>query len=213
MLTIAFPRLRILTAAMTLLVLLGCTATPSEPAPKLLTAEQAAARSVVPLTRAIALDKAGKVVDAMFDLPPPGPGTVPDLMLGLRVWGTDAKSALANEGRIKQRDVPAKIHLYALGEAQGTQVPLTYTRRDQRGEVAVGGDGIVPHTTSLSAASGALRTAGLVDGNLVYIERNFANWRPAHPGRYRLTVELAEARPELAGLHAEFVMGYALGSK
>ncbi|WP_416055754.1 hypothetical protein [Stenotrophomonas maltophilia] len=201
------PRLRLAAMAFGLSMLLGCTAEPPAPPPKLLSAEEAAVRTVVPLTRPIALDKAGQVVDLEFELPPAGEDEVPVLMVGLRVWGDDAKSALADEERLTQRDLPAQVHLYAVVPGGAVDVPLTYSQKNQRSEAKVGPDGAVPHTTAQSAASG-LRKAGLLDGKRVYIYRNFADWRPAAAGKYRLTIKLSEERPELAGLAAELVIGY-----
>lgn len=201
----ALPRLRVAVMALGLLMLLGCNAPPPEP--KVLTADEAAARTVVPLTRPIALDKAGQVVDLEFELPPVAQGEVPVLMVGLRVWGEDAKAALANEKRITERDLPTQVHLYAMGSGRAVEVPLTYTQRDMRSDGKVGPDGSVPHTTAKGLVSG-LRQAGLIEEKRVYIYRNFANWRPAGSGRYRLMIKLAEERPELAGLAAELVIGY-----
>ncbi|WP_406233269.1 hypothetical protein ACI703_18250 [Isoptericola jiangsuensis] len=206
----ALPRLRVAVMAMGLLMLLGCTAPPPEP--KVLTADEAAARTVVPLTRPIALDKAGQVVDVEFELPPAAEGEVPVLMVGLRVWGEDAKTALANEKRITERDLPTQVHLYTVGSGGAVEVPLTYSQLDMRSDQKVGPDGSVPHTTAKGLVSG-LRQAGLIEEKRVYIYRNFANWRPAVSGRYRLTIKLAEERPELAGLAAELVIGYPSRSK
>jgi len=206
----ALPRLRVAVMAMGLLMLLGCTAPPPEP--KVLTADEAAARTVVPLTRPIALDKAGQVADVEFELPPAAEGEVPVLMVGLRVWGEDAKAALADEKRIAERDLPTQVHMYAMGSGGAVEVPLTYTQKDMRSDANVGPDGSVPHTTALGAVSG-LRQAGLLQGNRVYIYRNFAEWQPSAPGRYRLTIKLTEERPELAGLASELVIGYPMRPK
>ncbi|WP_127564938.1 hypothetical protein [Stenotrophomonas indicatrix] len=209
----SLPRARVPCVAMLLLALVGCTATPSEPAPKLLTAEEAAARTVVPLTRPIALDKAGKVVDMEFDLPPAGPGTVPDLMLGLRVWGIDAKAMLAQQSRIDVRPFATLVHLQRLDGDSTVETPLNYTSRDRRTELSVGPDGAVPFTTVSSVAQGAVRSAGLVDERRVYGVVRIAEASRVESGRYRLLIELPSDRPDLQGLNVELLLGYGPRSK
>lgn len=207
----ALPRLRVAVMAMGLLMLLGCTAPPPEP--KVLTADEAAARTVVPLTRPIALDKAGQVVDLEFELPPVAQGEVPVLILGLRVWGDDGRAVIAQQERIDAIPLATRIHLQRVATGDTADVPLSYTSRDRRSELAVGPDGDVPFTTESSVATGALWNAGLVDGRRVYGVLRIAEASGLKAGRFRLRIALPADRPDLHGLDVELLLAYGLRAK
>lgn len=209
----ALPRLRVAVMAMCLLMLLGCTAPPPEP--KVLTADEAAARTVVPLTRPIALDKAGQVADVEFELPAAAAaeGEVPVLTVGLRVWGEDAKALIAQEDRIDATPLVTRVHLQRVGAGDVVDVPLRYTSLDRRSQHSVGPDGEVPFTTQSSLAVGALWGAGLVDSRRVYGALRIAEASGVEPGRFRLKIALPADRPDLNGLNVELLLTYALRAK
>lgn len=210
----AVPCLRSLGVAALLATLAACgPAQPPPAAPALLTKEQAAARTVVPLTRPVALDKAGRIAEVEFELPPPDQGATTTLMLGLRVQGGTAKAMLATKDLITAGDLPARLHLQRIEGAAATDVALMRTERNLRDDVPVGPDGQVPFTTTQGADSAMLIGAGLFDPDVVYGALNFAHVPNAAPGRYRLTVDLTADRPDLHGRDAELLVGYSKAVK
>jgi hypothetical protein len=182
---------------------------PPAPPPRLLTPQEAVQRNTVPFTRPIALDKAGTVADVTFDLPPAGSGSIPELMVGMRIRAADAKSMLADRDRIIQGGLASRVRLERVQGPVETAIPLTYASRDLVRTVPVRSDGLIPYVTSIGPRTSLLRTVGLIDENVVYGSLNFASMAPAEPGRYRLSVELLADRPELRGLDIELVVGYA----
>jgi hypothetical protein len=54
----------------------------------------------------------------------------------------------------------------------------------------------------------ALIEAGLHSDEMLYQVLQFAQVGWLEPGRYRLTVDLMEDRPQLEGLQAELIVGY-----
>jgi len=208
----ALPRLRVAVMAMGLLMLLGCTAPPPEPAAKVLTADEAAARTVVPLTRPIALDKAGQVVDLEFELPPAEAGLAPQLLIGVRVAG-DEEAADKALWLLNGYDLMAKVRLSRADGADAA--PLSLTRYDavSRKRVPLDANGLVPQAIAISPASGPLQAAGLVSPALHYGSLGLAFLPEAKPGHYRLSIELPEDRPELKNMNVELLVGYMGSSK
>lgn len=79
-------RLRNNVLAVALVALAGCSGpTPAPPPVAPLDAAQAAARTQVPLTRPVALDRPGVIADLEFDLPPPGEMAGYSLVIGIRI--------------------------------------------------------------------------------------------------------------------------------
>jgi len=206
----ALSRLRVAVMAMGLLMLLGCTAPPPEP--KVLTADEAAARTVVPLTRPIALDKAGQVVDLEFELPPAGPGLAPQLLIGVRVAG-DKEAADKALWLLNGYDLMAKVRLSRGDGADAA--PLSLTRYDavSRKRVPLDANGLVPQAIAISPASGPLQAAGLISPALHYGSLGLAFLPEAKSGHYRLSIELPEDRPELKNMDVELLVGYMGSSK
>lgn len=201
---------RAIALGLAIAVLAACSAEPPPAAPPLLLSKEAAARrSTVPFTRPIALDRAGAVADLQFELPPPGPGAVPELMVGMRVQAEQVKDMHDVQDRIIRDGLAAKVHLWRIDGSTLTAMPLTYATRDLVNRVPVGEDGSVPYVTSLGVADSMLREVGLVDEKLVYGALNIASMQHALPGPYRLSIELIADRPDLRSSDIELVVGYS----
>lgn len=206
------PPLRTVALGIALLMLLGCAAQPPPPPPKVLTAEEAAARTVVPLTRPIALDKAGQIVDLEFELPPVTPDEVPRLIIGLRIWGADAKKLIAEQQRIQEPALRSRVSLQRL-DGDGAPVALSYRSRDRREELHVAPGADIPYTTESSVATGSLWMAGLVNQRTVYGVARIAETSPVEPGRFRLQIALPEDRPDLKDMNVELLLAYGPRAK
>ena len=90
--------------------LAACRASPApEVAPPLLTRAQAEARTVVPFTRAVQLQKAGRIAEVTFDLPAPQKPAIPILNIGLRLQDTDARRLLDAWEKIRLGRPPMQL--------------------------------------------------------------------------------------------------------
>jgi hypothetical protein len=189
--------------------LTGCTRGAETAQPNLVVnKENAEMRTVVPLTRPIALDKAGEVVNLEFDLPPPGPNAAQTLMLGFRTESPDTATGIALTSKILRADLGAKVRLQRVEEGAVTAVPLSQVTPDQRDWVAVPADGTVPSVTVTSVDTSLLEEAGLLNSKLFQKQFKFAVAERIESGHYRLTVELLADHPELQGQEAELLVAY-----
>ncbi len=80
----------------------------------LLTRAQAEARTVVPFTRAVQLQKAGRIAEVTFDLPAPQKPAIPILNIGLRLQDTDARRLLDASEKITLGRLPTRLRLSVL---------------------------------------------------------------------------------------------------
>jgi hypothetical protein len=170
--------------------------------------ESAAMRTEVPLTRPIALDKAGEVVNVEFELPPPGRNASPMLMLGFRTLSQNADADIALASRVLQADLPAKVRLLRVTEDSIAAVPLSRPTGEPGEWMALPPDGAVPGVTVTSVDTSLLEEAGLLTSTLVETYFQFAAAEQIAPGHYRLTVELMSDHPEFQGQNAELVVAY-----
>ncbi|MEA9709935.1 hypothetical protein [Xanthomonas campestris] len=196
-----------LVAAMTGLAACGAAPEQSKPAPPI-SREAATKRSVVPLTRPVALDKAGTIADLEFDVSPPRPGASSDLMLGLRVWAADATSMYEIKDSINGGEFLARLHLTRVDGAAPVQIAMTRISKDLSHRLPVAESGEVSGTTSTSVDSAMLEDAGLLDQSSVYGVLSLAQVERAAPGRYRLVVELKDDRPDLITKNVELIVAY-----
>lgn len=194
--------------ALIITVLGGCGVTHPPAAQPLLSAAESAARTTVPLTRPIALDKAGTLIDLAFDLPAPAPPAIAVLMLGIRIQAPDTQPLLDASDRITQCGLPARVLLERLDGDAPTRMRLVRFLGGPREFVVLPEDGYVPYVTVGGVGDGMLREAGLYDETKLYRILVFAELEHALPGRYRLTVDLAEDRAELRGQPAELIIAY-----
>jgi len=175
--------------------------------------ENAEMRTEVPLTRAIALGKAGEVVNVDFELPPPGPNASSALILGFRTESVDSESGIALTEKVLRGGLAAKVRLLRVEEGAVEMVPLTRVTPDLSEWVAVSADGSVPGVTVATPDSTLLEAAGLTSSTLYQMEFKFAVALNIKPGHYRLTVELTSEQPELQTEKAELLVAYSKRGK
>ncbi len=203
-----------LTVAFT--ALLGCTdhsAAPDAAPIPLLTEAEANARTTVPLTRSVSLEKHGVIADFEFELPPPGPTAVPELTIGLRIQDTDSSRLTEYSDLIVRGRLPAEIRLTRLDGPAPAEVPLRRISRNMREHLPVAADGRVTGVTATSVDDGMLRKIGLIDERVHYQELKLAEADEPAPGRYRLTVRLEEDRAALRGRPVELLVAYSYLAK
>jgi len=170
--------------------------------------ENAAMRTEVPLTRPIALDKAGEVVSVEFDLPPPGRNASNMLMLGFRTESPSSDAAIALTSQLLEADLPAKVRLLRVTEGSIATVPLIRPTGGAGEWVALPPDGSVPGVTVTSVDTSLLEEAGLLNSSHSETYLQFAAAEKMVPGHYRLTVELMGENPEFQGQKAELLVAY-----
>jgi len=205
---------RAVVAFAALALLVGCgSASPPAEAPKLLTRAEADARTVVPFTRGVRLDKAGRIVDVTFDLPPAVLPAIPSLKIGFRLQAQDVKPLLAEAERIRDVGVPARVRLERLEGDHATSVRLMTTAPGGRSMEPLPPDGHVGKLVQGKVESGMLIEAGLYSQDVSYHMLQLADAGLLDAGRYHLTVDLLEDRPQLNDISAEFIVGFQLLGK
>lgn len=201
--------LRILTLGAAFGLLTGCgSSEPALPEVRVLTEAEANARTVVPLTRTVALDKPGVIADFEFDLLPPPAYTGTSLVIGIRLKEDDVKASVALNSTVAREGLPAKVLLQRLEGGKAVDMALVRRVADQRGTVPIGPDGFTPGPEHAGVNPQSLWDAGLMAEGALYNVRSFGSPGAAAPGRYRLRVELLEARPSLRTASAEIIVGY-----
>ncbi len=205
--------MRPLRRRLVLLAMLGalaaCRASPApEIAPPLLTRAQAEARTVVPFTRAVQLQKAGRIAEVTFDLPAPQKPAIPILNIGLRLQDTDGRSLLDAWEKIRLGRPPTRLRLERIDGSAPGPVQLRQSTPDGRDSQRIPEDEVVRYLSDTSLDEGALIEAGLHSREMLYRVLQVADVGWLEPGRYRLTVDLMEDRPQLEGLQAELIVGY-----
>lgn len=199
---------------MALLALMGCSRSPEpSPYPPALTKEQAAQRTLAPLTRPIALDKAGVIADVQFDLPAPGLSSSRQLMIGLRLQDADSRALTRLIEKVAPSDLPAVVRLERLENGQVSPVELKYQPDGAARWNAVPEDGSVAGAVSSGVDDSSLRTVGLMQDGTLYAFFYFAHLPDAGSGRYRLKLALLNPRPDLNGVQAELVVAYSYKAK
>lgn len=189
--------------------LAACRASPApEVAPSLLTRAQAEARTVVPLTRAVQLQKAGRIAEVTFDLPAAQKPAIPILNIGLRLQDTDGRSLLDVWEKIRLGKPPTRLRLERIDGGAPGPVQLWQSTPDGRDSQRIPEDEVVRYLADTSLDDNALIEAGLHSDEMLYQVLQFAQVGWLEPGRYRLTVDLMEDRPQLEGLQAELIVGY-----
>lgn len=166
------------------------------------------ARTEVPLTRTISLDKAGEVANVEFSLPAPGPNAAATLMLGFRTESPDTQSGIALTSKLLQSDMAARVRLLRVDEGTIEVIPLSQISPDHHDWIAVPLDGTVPGVTVTSVDTTLLDEAGLQNSTLFQKMFKFAVAERIEPGHYRLTIELLGDHPEFNGQKAELLVAY-----
>lgn len=200
---------RVLVTLVVLGVLVACRASSApEVAPTLLTPAQAAARTVVPFTRAVQLQKAGRIAEVTFDLPAPQKPAIPILNVGLRLQETDARRLLDASEKITLGRLPTRLRLERIDASTPGPVQLWQRTRDGRDSQKIPDDGVVTDLTTGSVDINSLAEAGLYSEEVLYRTLQLAQVGGIAPGRYVLVVDLVEDRPGLERLKAELIVGY-----
>jgi len=207
-------RLRNAALAVAFAALAGCNGpTPAPPLVAPLDAAQAAARTQVPLTRPVALDKPGVIADLEFDLPPPGELAWSALIIGVRIEEKDARSMIALSDLIVRGGLPAKVHLQRIDGAESAEIPLIRIGPDAKERIPIPADGTTPGARAAGLDGTMLAEAGLEREGVLTKVLSFAQASGPQPGRYHLRIELLEARPQLQGRPAELILGYNARAK
>ena len=192
-----------------LAALAACRASPApEVAPPLLSRAQAEARTVVPFTRVVQLQKVGRIAEVTFDLPAPQKPAIPILNIGLRLQDTDARQLLDASEKITHGRLPTRLRLERIDGSAPGPVQLWQRTRDGRDSQKVGEDDVVTDLTTGSVDINSLAEAGLYSEDVLYRTLQLAQVGGIAPGRYVLRVDLVEDRPQLEGLKAELIVGY-----
>jgi len=153
---------RVLVTLVVLGVLGACRASSApEVAPLLLTPAQAEARTVVPFTRAVQLQKAGRIAEVTFDLPAPQKPAIPILNVGLRLQDTDARQLLDASEKITLGRLPTRLRLERIDGSAPGPVQLWQRTRDGRDSQKIPDDGVVTDLTTGSVDINSLAEAGL----------------------------------------------------
>ncbi|OUL17087.1 hypothetical protein B0X78_01935 [bacterium AM6] len=134
---------RAVVASVVLALLVGCGSTSSPEAPKLLTRAEADARTVVPFTRGVRLDKAGRIVDVTFEAPAVVDPQMSWLKLGLRMQGAEQKAVSEAAERLRRAEFQTRIHLERVDMAKPSPIPLSRSSDDGRGWQKLPQDGRV----------------------------------------------------------------------
>lgn len=200
---------RVLMTLVVLGVMAACRASSApEVASLLLTPAQAEARTVVPFTRAVQLQKAGRIAEVTFDLPAPQTPAIPILNVGLRLQDTDARRLLDASEKITLGRLPTRLRLERIDGSAPGPVQLWQRNRDGRDSQKIPDDGVVTDLTTGSVDINSLAEAGLYSEEVLYRTLQLAQVGGIAPGRYVLVVDLVEDRPQLEGLKAELIVGY-----
>ena len=178
-----------------------------------LTEAEANARTTVPLTRTVSLDKPMVIADLDFDLPPSGELAWSSLIIGIRIEAPDTKSIIALSDVIIQGGLPAKVGLQRIDGAAPVDMPLIRIGPDLKQRVPVAADGLTPGVRAAGLDGTMLAEAGLERDGALSDVLAFAHAAEPPPGRYHLRVELIEARPQLQGKAAQLIVGYKVRAK
>ncbi|AWH16251.1 hypothetical protein C1922_02365 [Stenotrophomonas sp. ZAC14D2_NAIMI4_7] len=195
-------------ASAALALLVGCGSGSSPEAPKLLTRAEADARTVVPFTRGVRLDKAGRIVDVTFDAAEPEQSATPTLIIGLRSEGREPAEAHAVTAAIERDGLKARVVLERLDTPSPEPVPLWKVSDDGRSQVKLATDIVGERLWGADVAVSTLAEAGLYSQQLSYRELQWASAGLGERGRYRLRIDLLEDRPDLEGLQIDVMVGY-----
>lgn len=195
-------------ASVVVALLVGCGSTSSPEAPKLLSRAEADARTVVPFTRGMRLDKAGRIVDVTFEAPKPEPPASPTLIIGLRSEGKEPAEARAVTDRIQRDGLRARVQLERLDTSSPEPIPLWRVSDDGRSQVKLSTDIVGERLWGSDVAVNTLAEAGLFSQRLSYSELQWASVGLGERGRYRLRIDLLENRPDLEGLQMDLMVGY-----
>lgn len=177
---------------------------------------QALHENVVPVIRSFPLTAMAEPMMIEFELPPPGPNATSTVLIGIRVDGKDGIESHRAADTIRGGGLATQIELTRIERTGKLVVPLVRVDRKADGSaelVAIAGDGRVSGVRYDDVDDTSLVDSGHANPDRAYRTLAFASAQNAAPGRYRLSIRLLEASPELAGLKSELLVAYRKKSK
>lgn len=203
------------------LALTACTCLTEDPTRKMSLTDAKAtspdgSERVVPIVLPLQLVemKAPLVVD--FDLPPPGPNAASTLFIGFRVNAADGKESALVADRVIAAGLEADVSLMRLQDA--TTQPVALARIDSSGQapavlVPIGPEGRVVGVRRDDVDDISIDQAGRSStaGHSRSLSLALAQNPP--PGRYRLSIRIGNASPELSRVRSELLVAYRHRSK
>lgn len=201
--------MRAILASAAIALIVGCgSASPPAEAPKPLTRAEADARNMVPFTRGVRLDKAGRIVDVTFDAPAVVDPQMSWLKLGLRLHGAEQKPVSQATENLRQGVLQARIVLQRLDGSGAKIIPLSRPSSGGRSMQVLPEGGYVERLSPGGVDSYPLEQAGLKSKDVFYLVLQIADAGLIDAGRYRVTLDLLEDRPDLEDVQPEFIAAY-----
>jgi len=151
-----------------------------------------------------------------FNLDPPGKSGTSTLLVALRVSGPDGAVSRGLASLIQDAGVPARVLLTREGDDGGDPVPLVRVEEHQDGSgtvLPVAIDGQVSRVWLDDVDDLALEQAGLADPQRDYRQLALAGAENVPPGRYRLSFQILDPKPDLATIPVELLVAYRHKSK
>lgn len=170
----------------------------------------------VPIVRPLAMVAMTEPLVVTFNLDPPGRNGTSTLLLGVRVNGPDGAVSRSLASFIQNAGVPARVSLVREGGDGDVSVPLVRVEEHQDGSgtvTPVAADGQVSRVWLDDVDDLSLEQAGLADQQRDYRQLALAWAENPPPGRYRLSVQMLDPKPDLATIPAELVVAYRHKSK
>jgi len=151
-----------------------------------------------------------------FNLDLPGKNGTSTLLVALRVSGADGAVSRGLASSIQNAGMPARVQLIREGDDGDVPVPLVRVEEHQNGtgtSLPVAANGQVSRAWLDDVDDLALEHAGLADPQRDYRQLALAWAENMPPGRYRLSFQILDPKPDLATIPAELLVAYRHKSK
>lgn len=172
--------------------------------------KQSMSGSELPIVRPFALDRADESLSIDANIPPRKEGQGELVMIGFRVAIPSGNFAMHD--KLETARIPVLVTVTRDSSTGPEPVPV-FSRRYVAGqgllEIPVRADGYSDEKSAMvNADAGALSSAGLLVAGQNYAEYAFVTFKPPAPGRYRISVQIKEASPDLTDLASELLISY-----
>ncbi len=170
----------------------------------------------VPIVRPLALVPMAEPLVVTFHLDPPGKSGTSTLLVAVRVSGADGAVSRGLASSIQSTGVPARVQLIREGNDGDVPIPLVRVEEHQDGSgttLPVAANGQVSRVWLDDADDLPLEHAGLADPQRDYRQLALAWAENLPPGRYRLSFQILDPKPDLATIPAELLVAYRHKSK
>ena len=170
----------------------------------------------VPIVRPLALVAMAEPLVVKFHLDPPGRNGTSTVLVAVRVSGADGAVSRGLASSIQNAGVPARVQLIREGDDGDVPVPLVRVEEHQDGSgttLPVAANGQVSRVWLDDADDLPLEHAGLADPQRDYRQLALAWVENLPPGRYRLSFQILDPKPDLATIPAELLVAYRHKSK